>query len=208
MNKTSSTQAWPVQVFRHSAEKGWETTVDHEGNDVMAKPFCGGIEIPRFRVRIRLFSPQENGNYGYASRRCDRIYCPSRSSSGAIVLKFQSKQDCIEFYDQLVALNPQESDSTVNSNGEAASNSDEENDKRRPHPSLDLTRYGDESSVKRRKYETMSYIVRLLHNDEFHKFVDNVEATLLSTQDGASILAAMKRSSSNNNTASTGIQEE
>jgi hypothetical protein len=48
-------------------------------------------------------------------------------------------------------------------------------------------------SVKRRKFDTMSYIVRPLHDEDFQKFVDDIEQMLLLSQDGAGILTAIKR---------------
>lgn len=204
--KRSSTEqdAWPVQVFRYTTGKGWES-VDNAGDidsdDIMATPRQGGIEIRKFRVRIRLFAKQGDGddNAGYACRRLDRIYCPSRSSSGtsgALVLKFRDKSECITFFDRLVALNPNESSRLLNDKNETTSHSDSTTTsrKRRMNPALDLSSYKDDVSVKRRKFDIMSYVIRLLHDDSFLKFVDDIEETLMSTQDGASILAAMKRS--------------
>jgi hypothetical protein len=188
--------AWPVKLFRHSVEKGWEMVDDDIDSDepVMATPCAGGIEIRKFRVRIRLFPKDANDtdwNYGYASRRIDRIYCPSRSSSGGLVLKFRNKEECIGFFDRLVALNPLESNrlSTEKLNKDGDQNGTEKSKRK----GLDLSLYADDVSVKRRKFDTMSYIVRLLHDEAFQKFVDDIEQTLLSSQDGAGILAAIKR---------------
>lgn len=228
MNKSSTEQeAWPVQVFRYTTGKGWES-VENAGDvdsdhAVMATPRQGCIEIRKFRVRIRLFGDQ----CGYASRRLDRIYCPSRSSgttSGAIVLKFRDKGECIQFFDRLVALNnvptTTESSRLLNNNSDKITTSR----KRRMNPAIDVTCNKDDVSVKRRKFDistcrhelllycsfvnqfsltmiiisfqyAVSYVIRLLHDDSFLKFVDNIEETLMSTQDGASILAAMKHPS-------------
>jgi len=210
MNRLSNEQdSWPVQVYRYTTGKGWES-VDNAGdidsNDaITATPRVGGIEIRKFRVRIRLFVKQgdeSTGSYGYASRRLDRIYCPSRSSSGgtsgALVLKFRDKSECIGFFDRLVALNPSESNSVLNDKSQATSRGDGDNSstsrKRRMNPAIDMSCFKDNVSVKRRKFDIMSYIIRLLHDDSFLKFVDDIEETLMSTQDGAAILAAMKRS--------------
>jgi len=204
MNKSSAEQeSWPIQVFRFTTGKGWES-VDNAGDvnsddAIMATPRQGGIEIRKFRVRIRLFPKQGDDtaeSYGYASRRLDRIYCPSRSSSGttsgALVLKFRNKSECIAFFDRLVALNPTEASRLLKSNKSESTSTASR--KRRMNPALDLSGYKDDVSVKRRKFDIMSYVVRLLHDDSFLKFVDDIEDTLMSTQDGANILAAMKRS--------------
>lgn len=197
MNKLSTGQeSWPVQVFRFTTGKGWEA-VDNVGNsDVQATPREGWrIDIPKFKVRIRLFDKQGNSP-GYASRRGDQIYCPSRSSSGAsgaLILKFRSKEECIAFFDRLVSLNPTKSSRLLSQdkNNNASSTSTH---KRRMDPAIDLSSYKDDMAVKRRKGNVMSYLVRLLHDDSFLKFVNDIEDSLLSTQDGAAILAAMKRS--------------
>lgn len=191
MNKSSTEQeSWPVQVFRFTTGKGWEA-VDNvdDSNDVKATPREGWrIDIPRFKVRVRLCAKQGNSS-GYASRRGDQIYCPSRSSSGtsgALILKFRSKDECIAFFDRLVALNPTKTN-RLNTDHTATR-------KRRMNPAIGLSSYKDDVSVKRRKGNVMSYLVRLLHDDSFLKFVNDIEDTLMSTQDGAAILAAMKRS--------------
>lgn len=197
MKASSSEQdAWPVQLFRHSVEKGWEMVdKDIDSDPVMAAPCAGGIEIRMFRVRIRLFPKDANDtdwSYGYASRRVDRIYCPSRSSSGGLVLKFRNKQDCLEFFDRLIALNP----SNESNNGTTESlntNGDQNGGEIGKRKGLALSLYGDDVAVKRRKFDTMSYIVRLLHDEDFRKFVDDIEQTLTSSPDGASILDAIKR---------------
>ena len=165
-------------------------------SDVKATPREGWrIDIPRFKVRVRFFAKQGNSS-GYASRRGDQIYCPSRSSSGtsgALILKFRSKDECIAFFDRLVALNPTKTNRLLSQdkNKNTASTATR---KRRMNPAIDLSSYKDDVSVKRRKGNVMSYLVRLLHDDSFLKFVNDIEDTLMSTQDGAAILAAMKRS--------------
>ena len=58
---------------------------------------------------------------------------------------------------------------------------------------LDLLSYKDETISKRRKSDTMSYIARLLHDEDFLLFVNQIEDSLNSTQDGQQILRAFQQ---------------
>lgn len=190
--------AWPVQVFRYTTAKGWESVENVSDKDaVTAVPRKGAIDIRKFRVRIKLCNG-ENTNVGYATRRLDRIYLPSRSgtsTAGALVLKFSDKSECITFFDRLLLLNkPTDSNNNMNTNDENALPLSDQNGRKkraRAEQALDL----DEPQLKRRKTDIFSYIIRLLHDDSFLKFVNDIEETLLSSEDGASILAAMKHGS-------------
>ena len=50
----------------------------------------------------------------------------------------------------------------------------------------------DENEVQRRRQDTLLYLARLLHDDDFQAFVQNVEDSLTSTEDGAKLLAAFQ----------------
>ena len=137
----------------------------------------------------------------------------TRRGVGAIVFKFKSTRDCIEFCDRLVYLNRdhfkngKRGDVYVNGMDSREQYCDEVREAKRRR----LTMMGDrqmfdtsasgasgaanveEQSAReaRRQDELLSYIVRLAHDEEFRQFVDEIERGLELAPETAGIYSAM-----------------
>ena len=96
-------------------------------------------------------------------RRNACILLLSRTRTKAMVLQFRSLQDCFDFSDRFIALNP------------LAENQD--------LPSVEDTALleGDRETVA-------AHLIRLVHDPSFEALVRNVESSLQSTPDGDRIL--------------------
>ncbi|KAL3800175.1 hypothetical protein HJC23_001096 [Cyclotella cryptica] len=171
-------------------------------------------------------------------RRLNTLLVSTRRGMGAIVFKFKTNQDCIDFCDRLVFLNKKyfcgsmsnDIGSTSLKRGEGADdlgyvngmdqreyycNELREAKRRRSSmmgdeqaTSLRATSKGREENdvaseevdafttmkktrQSRRNDEIHSYIVRLVHDEDFRGFVDEIERGLLSAPDTAGILLAL-----------------
>lgn len=218
INTMEAKKEWPVEVFRKTLGRGWEKAlVEESDGQVMATPCDGGVEIRTFRVRIRAF-PKKDEHYksngiARAVRRKNTIYFPTRRGNGSIVLKFKDLTDCISFFDKLAELNlpnhvampPSRSEEKKGSNVElprkkARAMKEQEDDinvdevtMKDRNSLLDLLAYKDETIAKRRKTDAMSYIARLLHDADFLLFVNQIEESLNSTQDGKLFLQSFQQ---------------
>lgn len=174
----ATTYGWPVKVYRHTKDRGWENalTNDAAGNSnhqpILATPCVGGVEIRQFRVRIRVF-PKKRQQEGLArcTKRRNLLFVSTRSQTGSIVLAFPTIALCNEFFDELLDLN----DRKVVAEKPPISEQ-------------------DEADTQQRKQDTMSYLARLLHDKDFSHFVKNIEESLVSTDDGARMLMAFQAS--------------
>ena len=148
-------------------------------------------------------------------RRRDTILLSSRRGLGAVVLKFRNVTECIAFSDKLIGLNSdhvfnQIEDKTlqrpskrvnISSKGDSGNNNTTTttNITDTSTPSNDGTRHeeinGNASRTTNQSTEgnnaIRSYIVRLLHDEDFLDFVDNVENSLVTAPDCSRILEAL-----------------
>jgi hypothetical protein len=220
----SKKEEWPVEIYRKTTGRGWERALVSESvGQVMATPCVGGVEIRKFRVRIRAFpkkneqeSKRNRGQSGIARavRRKKTIYFPSQRGNGSIVLKFQDVTDSIAFFDRLADLNipnrfsmppTVSNDPVVKHNDNGSPSKKVKNTKRDEDPDredleanernslLHLLARKDESIANRRKTDAMFYIARLMHDEDFLSFVDQIEENLNSTDDGAKMLRAFQQ---------------
>lgn len=183
MNSTPASDTaplgWAVNIYRHTKDRGWETAgIDR----VYASPCVGGVEIRQFRVRIRVFNNKEAmlSSAARCTKRRNLLFLSTRSQTGSIILKFRSVAACNDFFDELLNLNGRK----IRSNVERA----EDKTKKGRVASSDM----DGKHIQRHKQDTLLYLARLLHDDDFQDFVKNVEESLASTEDGAKMLAAFQ----------------
>lgn len=178
---------WPVHLFRKTA-KGWEKMQPKNKRNqlvvIKAKPREGCIVILRLRIRVSLASrkgsqEEEDESRSVVIRRRSSIFISSNQGLKALVLKFRSEQDCIEFADRFIALNPPKALSTE---GDTAAESGDGN----------LTRHVDSNDQSQ---EVLFYIARLLHDQDFVDYVNNLESCLTSSVDGAKILEVLTKAS-------------
>ena len=143
-------------------------------------------------------------------RRRDRILLSTRKGFGAVLLKFRSVTECVAFSDRLVELNH---DFTLSSpaQNDTPSSAQRPTKRIRRNENEDNTKNGNEHlSVQQSPRHTiqtsnnvqgsaentsvasksnmLSYIVRLLHDDDFLDFIDSVETSLSSSPDCEHIL--------------------
>jgi hypothetical protein len=178
---------WPVHLLRKTA-KGWEKMQPKNNRNqlvvVKAKPREGCIVILRLRIRVSLTSrkgsqEEEDESRSVVIRRRSNIFISSNQGLKALVLKFRSEQDCLEFADRFTALNPPK---VLSTEGDAASESGGGN----------LTRHVDSNDQSQ---EVLFYIARLLHDQDFVDYVNSLESCLASSADGAKILEVLTEAS-------------
>jgi hypothetical protein len=175
---------WPVHLSRKTA-KGWEQM--HPKNKrnqlvvVKATPREGCIVFLRLRIRVSLTSrkgsQEEDESQSVVIRRRSSIFISSNQGLKALVLKFRSEQDCLEFADRFTALNPPKVLST-------------EGDRTLENGARNLTRHVDSNDQSQ---EVLFYIARLLHDQDFVDYVNNLESCLASSADGAKILEVLTK---------------
>jgi hypothetical protein len=208
----TSSKEYNVILFRRTTSRGWEVyfpngktedsnskkkrgktnnnntcgTINHQ-QCISVTPKFGCIEMKQLRLRVPLMCSTSTAAAATTSsksatnvtRRLDTILLTT-TRGGCIVFKFTSLEDCISFWDELVMLNASSAEKTTNN----IENNDRNKIKNR---SSSNTNYKSE--------EFRSMIVRLLHEDEFMEFVNELEDCLTYTSDGATMLqnAAMER---------------
>jgi hypothetical protein len=180
MNSTTAsdnaTLGWAVIIYRHTKDRGWETGGTQL---VYASPCVGGVEIRQFRVRIRVFK-ETSSSAARCTKRRNLLFLSTRSQTGSIILKFRSVAECNDFFDEMLDMNGRKPGSTKECGDDKA---------KRGSASLHNM---DHKDIQRRKQDTLLYLARLLHDDDFQDFVKNVEDSLSSTEDGAKMLEAFQ----------------
>jgi hypothetical protein len=175
-----SEKEWPVELFRHTETEGWQQKMprgNQRSSTFAVAPRKDCVVIPALRQKFTL-SGRGSANNGVDDdprdrssvvRRYDCILLVSRRRTRAMVLKFRNLQDCQEFSDRFMELNPRIL-TPSSSEQERAAESDDEQDRQ----------------------EVMSYVARLLHDSDFLRFVNKLEAFVANTVDGAKILEALE----------------
>lgn len=217
----TSSKEYNVILFRRTNSRGWEVyfpngktedsnskkkrgktnnnnnnntcgTINHQ-QCISVTPKLGCIEMKQLRLRVPLMCSTATGatsattattsskSATNVTRRLDTILLTT-TRGGCIVFKFTSLEDCISFWDELVLLN-------ANNSAEKTTDTIIDTNSRNniKNSSSNNTNYKSE--------EFRSMIVRLLHEDEFMEFVNELEDCLTGTSDGATMLqnAAMER---------------
>ena len=146
-------------------------------------------------------------------RRLDTILLSTRQGTGAVVLKFHTLVDCHAFSDRLLELNQEHSskyqeteqrdnqqplrrpDKRRRAGGTSSSTALAESTAKTETLSSDPSESVMEESTleARKRRDVLSHIVRLLHDNDFMDFVDQVEGSLAREPDCAGILAALGR---------------
>ena len=202
MNITTAAAAensWPVHVYRKT-EQGWhrmkaQSSSTGRSVTVYATPRRNYIALLRLQVRIRLQSKNKTSSISDGGdtihttviRRRHCLLVSSNQRLRSLVLRFRDVKACIAFADQLVALNsPPERRFLLDDAASSASSS------MRHHGTV------------QENEQILSYVGRLLHSEDFAALVDNLEACILSSHDGARMLEALVNSSSGGGFSSNG----
>ena len=202
---SESDRYWPVEIIRHTTERGWEKAVYERGKKtwVMATVGPAGIEIPRFRLRYRIYPKQTDQSSTKsalrrlcAKRRKRTIFVPS-PRTGGIVLRFRSEQDCIEFFAKLSSYHPKatnRTDPSTTATTDASSVSSVVTEA--------TSNKKDAALVDKQKQDAAVYLVKLMNDKCFIDYVDTLERTILSTNDGAKMLQSLAISSDSSSSSS------
>lgn len=196
---------FPVRVYRKTEMYGWQAMQPKNSQgrrvQVKASPKEGCVVLHRIQVRIRLTSQPPNDslkekdensgqhriiedpvvNDVLVIRRRHCILISSKMRSRSLVFKFNDLKACLQFSDQLVQLNPNQAIQTaIPGVDQNYSTSSEGRASTGRHPN-DLTRERDTQQI-------LSYVARLLYDDQFVSFCNNLESNLLASEDGLEML--------------------
>lgn len=174
---------WPVHVFRKTST-GWERLRPYnaQGQLVLTHvtPREGCVIFPRLRLRVSLKSNDSHQYRSTVVRRRNSILLSSSQGVKAMILRFQSLQECLDFSDRFVALNPL---------SVATDATKEQRDGTTE----------DDAAAAEQNQQVFFYMARLLHDQDFIDYVDNLEACLSSSEDGMKMLEALTKSATSNN---------
>uniref|UniRef100_A0A7S1FTM5 Uncharacterized protein n=1 Tax=Corethron hystrix TaxID=216773 RepID=A0A7S1FTM5_9STRA len=203
---SGSRTSFPVFVYRRTLARGWEfyhtgstESPKYNQNDsaevssstenvIDATVRVGCIEIRALRLRISLF--ENDGDTKKCTktivRRGDRVLI-STGKAGVVMLQFRSLKESVEFGDVLYELNAHK-----NNEGEKWAKSCDATEKSLAVPrgvtmgddkgfmqSSDLS--GQISGLMTQmcqREDVLSYVVRLMYDDDFLKLVDGMEKTI------------------------------
>ena len=188
---------WPVHVYRKT-ERSWQKMqpTNSRGRNVVIKatPRQNCVVLHRIRVRIRLSdfskSNSNTSNIGSSPKETDesntlvvrRRHCiliSSKQRLRSLVLKFRDEKACLEFSDLLVNLNPSpEREIIAGTNGEATANAS-------------LHGSALEQGTIQDSQQVLSYVGRLLYDEDFASMCDNLESCISASEDGARMLCAL-----------------
>jgi hypothetical protein len=152
---------WPVQLYRYTECDGWQKQT---GAKTAAAPRKDCIVIPCLRQKFSLLA---NGEKTYVIRRDRCMLMVSRRRTRALVLQFPSLQECLDFSDAFLALNPAH------------------------EPTQEDTTVSPPEAGLADQEEVVSYIARILHDKDFLGFVHKIETYLSNTTDGTKLLESL-----------------
>jgi hypothetical protein len=177
-NNSGNEKEWPVQLYRYTESDGWQKQQVALSKRLAAAPRKDCIVVPALRQKFSLCSTDEsnsfNNNKSCVIRRDKCILLVSRRRIRAMVLQFASLQECLEFSDRFVALNPPPP----------------------PPPPLntaDTTTVPQPAAGLAEQEEVVSHVARLLHDQDFLGFVNKLEDYLANSTDGAKILEGLEQ---------------
>lgn len=164
---------------------------------IRATPKQGCIVLHRIQVRIRLTSASDplkekeeqhaindekskdsKPNDVLVVRRRHYILISSKLRSRSLVFKFKDLKSCLQFSDHLVQLNPNQT--TTTSMDQPSSTLGEGPTMTEDH-AYKLTHEQDMQQV-------LSYVARLLYDGRFATFCQNLESSLMASEDGLPML--------------------
>jgi hypothetical protein len=205
---TSHMDGFPVKVYRKTEIYGWQLMRPKNAQGrrvkVKASPKQGCIVLHRIQVRVRLSLPlskdsmQENeGKSGrlrvmddtatndvLVVRRRHCILISSKSRSRSLIFKFNDLKSCLQFSDQLVQLNPHQTVPVIPNINRNYGKSWDGRSVMKEHNS-------DESGGKNDTQQALSYVARLLCDDQFVTFCNDLESNLLSSEDGLQMFQSL-----------------
>jgi len=188
---------WMVTLFRKTHTRGWEQYVPKPKAFLVTKPKStntqiknslqaqvaqrigvtprkGWVEMKELRLRVTLHKQlsQKEAQSTTLVRRIDTVLLTT-SRGGCICFKFDSMQECLSFWDTLVALNCKVNET----------------------PKCDS--FAEQRSMCLKKTtgsdEFRNMLIRLMFEEDFVDLCDFLEQTLTSTGDGRALLESAAR---------------
>ena len=186
---------------------------------VMVAPRKECIVFPTLRQRFSLKSQTDQGT---VMRRNNKILLTSKRRTRSLLLQFQSLEDCLAFSDKFIILNPNLSALSLSSlplsssssssssfgdkkaaaavgssititNNESASRDATRSTCTPQHESNQTTMLQQEPIVREKeRKEVVSWVTRLLHDDDFLGYVHKIETYISGTDDGEQILHGLE----------------
>jgi len=186
MTKTQiQDKTWAVILYRRESD-GWKKqesstqlstkTNRHRTRTTSVAPRKDCIVFPTLRQK---FSFQSETDRGTVIRRDDKILLVSKRRARALLLQFQSLEDCLEFSDHLLNLNPRPNLEPLSPKNDRTSDQNDE---------AVLPIVEDEGHK-----EVVSWIIKMLHDESFLNFVDKIENYISASDDGKQILQGLEQ---------------
>lgn len=161
---------------------------------ITATPRSTCIEISHLRVKIPIVkesSESETSSCTVFHRRFDKLLI--RLERGSIVLKFLNARECATFCDVLISLNKDVF--TMENNDTVEKDSWRKQTKRRKLAHKEDTQQRNhKNDVKEEQsyhQELKSYMIHLIHDDDFMAFVNRVESVLASDPSCTKMMQAL-----------------
>jgi hypothetical protein len=168
-----------------------------------ASPRKDAIVLPELKQK---FSLRSDAEHGCAIRRDDKILLTSKQGVRSLVLQFQNLDDCLTFSDRFLELNRPHATVQRETKYQGGNDDDDDKDDDEDHfsdnedenenstsPNLLLHAvHSQELDTEAAREEIHSMIVRMLHDNDFLRFVHKVESYISSTEDGALMLEGLK----------------
>ena len=179
-----------VRIRIQSKKKGKNSSIDNDDNGTAAA------------AKNNSFRNNNNDTLHHhqiqttVTRRRHCLLVSSNQRLRSLVLRFRDVSSCIAFTDQLVALNPPPQEPRFHDWSDHPVAAAAEDDHHEYHAAAAAATSGRQHGTAQENDEALSYVGRLLHSEDFAALVDNLEACIASSEDGASLLEALVVSSS------------
>ncbi len=191
--KAVKEKTWSVLLYRKESD-GWKkqeysSSKNRRRNATSTKmtpvaPRKDSIVFPVLRQKFSLRSEKDKGS---VIRRDNKILLVSKLRARALLLEFQSLEDCLAFSDQLVRLNPKKLLSPMPQTDIGVCNDLSTIDSRLQNGKTPRAVVGDEGHR-----EVVSWIVKMLHDKSFLSYVQKIENYITETEDGLQILKGLE----------------
>ena len=186
-------KTWPVLLYRRESD-GWKkqesssspSTRNNRNHTIITSvaPRKDCIVFPTLRQRFSMKSVIDRGT---VIRRGDKILLISKRRARALLLQFQSMEDCLAFSDYFVRLNPKPFLELSSRNEDMIHNDQSLHSFQQQNGETTLPIVGDEGHR-----EVVSWIVKMLHDKCFLSYVHKIENHITQTEDGLQILQGLE----------------
>jgi hypothetical protein len=188
-------KTWPVLLYRREYDR-WKKQEfllsssakkhRHLPRITSVAPRKDSIVFPALRQRFSLTSEKDRGT---VIRRDNKLLLVSKRRTRALLLEFQSLENCLEFSDAFLRLNPGPSLMPRSRNRDAATSEQSLRDYQPQNGTGPPSIIGDEG-----QREIVSWIVKMLHDKCFLSYVHKIENYIAETEDGMQILQGLEQS--------------